>query len=233
MKNIQLTVIFFFLSFSLFAQISISEKQALQDLYTSTNGDSWNTSWDLNQPISQWNGVTITNNKVTNIKLLFNNLDGEIPESIGNLTHLETLELSFNKLEGSLPLEIGSLKNLSILALHGNNLSGNIPITIGNLSKLTQLHLSSNQLVGEVPTTVVNLKNLEIFNVFDNDLSGNIPTKLVNSKNLKQLLIAENNFNKTNNFPTQLLSNGASIDLQDPYIIPKSKDIIAIESEEN
>ncbi|MCF6306821.1 MAG: Two component regulator three Y domain protein [Flavobacteriaceae bacterium] len=232
MKNIQLTIVFTFLSFSLFAQISTSEKQALQDLYTSTNGNSWNTTWDLNQPVSDWHGVTIKDDKVIIISLLFNNLEGTIPNSIGQLTNLENLELSFNKLEGTIPSEIGNLKSLKVLAFNGNNLFGSIPTTIGNLSSLNQLHLSSNQLTGTIPQSVTKLEYLEILNVFDNDLSGEIPSDLAHSKNLKQLIVAENNLKVTNDFSIELLSHGASLDLEQQFIIPETKEVIAIESEE-
>ena len=232
MKRIQLTFALLFLSFTAFSQISLSEEQALHDLYTSTNGDQWKNSWDLNTPISEWNGITIKNNKVIGIRLLFNNLEGELPNSIGQLKHLESLELSFNKLKGSIPSEIGNLKKLRILAFNGNNLTGYIPTSIGNLSSLTQLHISSNHLIGELPSTVTNLKYLEVLNVFDNDLSGSIPKGLVNSKNLKQVMVAENNFEDTAIFSTELLSNGASINLKQPFVVPETKEVIAIESED-
>jgi len=232
MKKLQLTIVFSLLSLSIIAQISNSEKQALEDLYTSTNGSSWNASWDLNQPVSDWQGVTIKDDKVISISLLFNNLEGTIPSSIGQLTNLEKLELSFNKLEGTLPTEIGNLKNLKILAFNGNNLSGKIPNSIGNISSLNQLHLSSNQLTGEIPQSVTKLEYLEILNVFDNDLSGEIPSELAYSKNLKQLLVAENNLVVTREFSIELLSHGASVDLKQQYFIPKTKEVIAIESEE-
>lgn len=232
MKNIQLTIIFSLLSLSIFAQISLSEKQALQDLYVSTNGEQWNKSWDLNQPVDQWNGITIKNDKVIGISLMFNNMEGELPISLSNLKDLEVLELSFNKLEGKLPSELGSLKKLKILAFNGNNLTGNIPSNIGDLTVLTQLHLSSNQLTGQIPESIVKLEYLEILNVFDNDLSGNIPTQLANSRNLKQLMVAENNLKSSVEFSQTLLSNGASLDLNTPYVVPVTKDVIAIETED-
>ena len=232
MKHIQLTIVFCLLSFSIFSQISNQEKQALQDLYFSTNGDQWNNSWDINQPVSEWNGVTIKNDKVISLSLLFNDLEGNLPSSIGQLKHLEILELSFNKLEGQLPTELGNLSKLKVLAFNGNNLTGNIPSSIGNLSSLSQLHLSSNHLTGEIPESVAKLEYLEVLNVFDNDMSGKIPSELAQSRNLKQLVVAENNFEASNEFSTALLSNGASIDLEKPFIVPENKDVIAIETEE-
>ncbi|MFK5983785.1 MAG: Two component regulator three Y domain protein [Flavobacteriaceae bacterium] len=232
MKTIQLTFIFSLLSLSIIAQISNSEKQALQDLYTSTNGDSWNTSWDLNQPVSDWQGVTIKDDKVISISLLFNNMEGKLPSSLSQLKYLEVLELSFNKLEGSIPSELGKLNKLKILAFNGNNLTGEIPSSIGNLFSLNQLHLSSNQLSGKIPQSVTNLEYLEILNVFDNNLSGEIPSELAYSKNLKQLLIAENNLEATNEFSVEVLSNGASVDLEQQFVIPETNGVIAIETEE-
>ncbi len=232
MKNIQLIIVFSLLSLSLFAQISLSEKQALQDLYTSTNGDQWNNSWDLNQPVNQWQGLTIKDDKVTGISLMFNNLEGELPKSLNKLKYLEVIELSFNKLEGYIPTELVDLKKVKVLAFNGNNLTGNIPSNIGDLSDLTQLHLSSNQLSGEIPQSIVNLEHLEILNVFDNNLSGNIPSQLANSKSLEQLLVAENNLVCTKNLSESILSHGAKLDLSNPFIIPDNKDIIAIETED-
>ncbi len=232
MKNIKLTIAFSLLSLTLFAQISTSEKQALQDLYTSTNGDQWNNSWDLNQPVDQWNGLTIKNDKVISISLMFNNMEGKLPGSLNQLKYLEVLELSFNKLEGSIPSKLGDLKKLNILAFNGNNLTGKIPSTIGDLRDLTQLHLSSNQLSGKIPESITNLEYLEILNVFDNNLTGKIPSELANSRNLKQLLVAENNLESTKEFSQTLLSNGASIDLNTPYVVPNNKDVIAIETED-
>ena len=80
-KLISLTL--FLLAFSSIAigQISDSEKNALIDIYTSTNGNEWNTSWDLDKEVSNWHGVTISNNTVTGINLIMNNLNGSIPKS--------------------------------------------------------------------------------------------------------------------------------------------------------
>ncbi len=78
----------------------------------------------------------------------------------------------------------------------------------------------------------IDLEYLEILNVFDNDLSGKIPSQLANSINLKQLLVAENNFADTKEFSKSLLSNGAKLDLTNPYVVTENKGVIAIETED-
>jgi len=214
-------------------QISSSEKQILIDLYTATNGENWTNSWDLNTAVTNWHGIQIEDNKVTGISLLFNNMSGELPSSLGSLENLKVLELSFNQLHGSIPAKLSELENLKILAVNGNDLTGEIPASFGNLTNLIQLHLSSNKLTGEIPESLVKLTNLEVLNVFDNNLSGKIPSNLASSKNLKELTVAENNFVATNEFSALILSNGALLDLKaPPTIIPRNQHIIAIETEE-
>ncbi|RDK87042.1 leucine-rich repeat domain-containing protein [Marinirhabdus gelatinilytica] len=233
MKSTLITSFFLFFTVIATANVSEAEKEALLDLYVATQGDQWIQSWDLNTPVTNWQGITVENDRVTGISLLFNNLNGELPASIGNLTHLRTLELSFNKIEGNLPTTIGNLKNLQTLALNGNALVGEIPSSVGNLTNLKQLHLSSNQLSGNVPSEINNLTALEVFNVFDNQLVGALPVQLANNSNLKELMIAENKFTNTEIFSMVLMSNSGTLDLQKSSIVPSAKTVIAIETSED
>lgn len=183
------------ITFSATSQISSSEKQALLDLYHSTNGAKWSTSWDLEKPEENWFGVEIKNNTVVSIDLGFNNLKGEIPQSIGNLKNLQSLKLFFNQINGSLPAEIGYLENLKVLDLNSNAISGNIPSEIGNLVHLKELLLSSNNFTGTLPSAIGNLEQLETLVLFDNHLYGDFPIAIASMKNLNELIIASNNFN--------------------------------------
>ncbi|QNJ98995.1 leucine-rich repeat domain-containing protein [Constantimarinum furrinae] len=218
----------------LFAQVPATEKQALLDLYVDTQGDQWINTWDLNEAVADWHGVTVENDHVVSISLLFNNLNGKLPASLGNLSKLRILELSFNKLNGEIPAQLGQLSNLEVLALNANGLSGTIPETLGALSKLKQLHMSSNKLTGTVPASLGNLTAVEVFNVFDNDLKGSLPAELASNNNLRELMIAENDFVNTEIFSVVLLSNsGSGLNLKSPSLSPQAKTIIAIESPED
>ncbi|HAT63459.1 MAG TPA: hypothetical protein DCS66_02505 [Flavobacteriaceae bacterium] len=233
MKKLTLTIYLLLISVSLFAQIPESELNALKDLYQTTQGDQWKLSWPMNEPVTQWEGVTITNNHVTEVRMLFNNLNGEIPSSINQLTHLKVLELSFNNISGELPESLGDITTLEVLALNGNFIEGSIPASFGNLSGLKHLHLSSNKLSGEIPNSINNLENLEVFNVFQNNLSGDLPIELSRSRMIKEFIVAKNNFKNTSQISKVLLSHSAVVYLDENTLYSTGKPVIAIESSDD
>ncbi len=231
MKNLLLTCCLMLFCGMAIAQVSATEKQALIDLYNATQGDHWNTKWNLKKDVATWHGVTVADDHVTGISLLFNNLEGTLPASIGALTHLRVLELSFNKLSGTLPESLGNLRKLETLAFNGNMLGGTIPSSLGKLGNLKNLHLSSNSFTGTVPTELGKLKKLEVFNVFDNQLTGSLPVAIAKNIKLKELIVAENKFENTETISIILLStSGTGLDLSVPNVTNTSQPIIATET---
>jgi len=166
------------------AQVNVQDSLALVDLYNSTNGQNWScihTNWLTKKPVSTWEGITVTNRRVTAIRMC--GLEGHIPSSIGNLTNLRTLDLSLSYgLSGNIPVEIGKLRKLNYLDLSYNLLS-NIPSSIGNLVNLTHLSLSNNQFSGNIPFGIGNLMNLRYLNLNSNQFT-NIPSFIGNLVNL-------------------------------------------------
>ena len=121
-----------------------TDREALIALYHATDGPNWrnNTNWLSDAPVSEWHGV-ITDNSGGVIELILrgNQLSGEIPAELGNLTNLEGLELAENELSGEIPPELSSLSNLRALFLGTNQLSGEIPPEVGSLANLWGLFL--------------------------------------------------------------------------------------------
>ncbi|MCA6533890.1 MAG: leucine-rich repeat domain-containing protein [Pseudanabaena sp. M176S2SP2A07QC] len=111
-------------------------------------------------------------NKVTYLNLANTSLDF-FPKSIGQLTHLASLDLSGNRLT-RLPESIGQLTNLTSLDLSANQLTS-LPDTIGQLTNLTSLELSYNQLAS-LPKSIGQLTHLASL-----DLSVNRLTRLPES----------------------------------------------------
>jgi len=82
-----------------------------------------------------------------------NQLTGEIPPWIGNLTNLNYLNLSYNELSGEIPSEIGNLTNLEYLYLDINELTGIIPEEICNQGDNIP-NVGSNQLCPPYPDCI-------------------------------------------------------------------------------
>ncbi|XP_047310381.1 receptor-like protein 56 isoform X2 [Impatiens glandulifera] len=92
-----------------------------------------------------------------------------------SLELMSGLDLSCNNLEGEIPNGLGNLSSIHVLNLSHNWLSGPIPQTFSNLKQIESLDLSHNNLSGEIPSNLVNLNFLETFSVAYNNLSGRLP----------------------------------------------------------
>ena len=102
----------------------------------------------------------------------YNQLTGDIPPELGNLTSLRELYLSNNQLSGAIPPELGNL-TVRVLDLSNNQLKGEIPE--GLVGYKTQFHLevlrlSANPLSGALPRGLMYLYALESFYYDDTDL---------------------------------------------------------------
>ena len=84
-------------------------------------------NWSAETAVTGWEGVTVTGDRITKVKLDDENLTGTIPQALGNLPELTHLDLSDNSLTGSIPRELTYLDNLQVLRLSGNSLTGCIP----------------------------------------------------------------------------------------------------------
>lgn len=173
-----------------------TDRDILIALYDATNGDNWtnNTNWCTNAPLSEWYGVTLdySQERVQYIHLSYNNLVGSIPEEIGNLTELYTLDLSGNTLTGEIPSSIGNMHILGYLYLNNNQLTGSIPQEIGNLSDLRACYIYENQLMGNIPSKFGNLINLEYCYLFGNQLTGEVPETLSRLTKLQAMDFSDN-----------------------------------------
>lgn len=171
------------------------ESEALVRLFEATGGSSWNLSdnWLSDRPVGEWFGVTTdSDGRVTELRLRYNILKGELPPELGNLTELQVLSLGGTGLSGEIPREVGNLTNLVELWLWGNELSGEIPPELGNLANLEVLDLNGNMLEGEIPPELGALSGLKQLRLWENELSGEIPPELGNLTSLESLGLSWN-----------------------------------------
>ena len=187
-------------------EIPITECEALVNFYNQTNGTTWqkNTGWNENDTPCQWWGITCENGYVTKLYLENNNLTGPLPDSLGQLNHLQELSLSGNQLSGFIPDSFEHLIRLQVLHLSSNRLNGSIPNSLGNLRNLQGLYLNNNQLQGSVPESLGNLDQLQNLSLNNNQLNATLPDSLGNLTRLQGLDLSHNQI--TGSLPRSLVN---------------------------
>ena len=112
-----------------------ADSLALRELYLALDGPNWNDNdtW-LNGPISSWTGVVLEAQemsvegqtfkalRVVKLSLSEMGLMGSLPDDIGALTALKTLDMSSNDIQGTIPAGFANLVNLEIAYLDDNEL---------------------------------------------------------------------------------------------------------------
>mmetsp|Transcript_22242 Transcript_22242/g.33624 ORF Transcript_22242/g.33624 Transcript_22242/m.33624 type:complete len:833 (-) Transcript_22242:391-2889(-) len=129
-------------------------------------------------------------------------LASTIPTEIGNLTALEAFDAEFNFLTGSIPLELSRVESLESLNLNYNFLSGTVPGEFAFLQRLTFLDLGFNYLTGSVPPELGFLLQLEVLNLGDNSLQGRIPNDFLGLSSIRKMRFERNRL--TGTIPKQL-----------------------------
>jgi len=134
-KTLLISIFLIFSASTSYTQVLEQDSLALVAFYNSTDGPNWNnnSNW-LTGPVSTWYGVTVEGNRVIELKFYSdNNLNGFIPEEIGDLNELVKLVISNNpNLTGVLSGAIGQLISLVGIGIGNCSLTGTIPNTISD-----------------------------------------------------------------------------------------------------
>jgi Leucine-rich repeat (LRR) protein len=124
---------------------------------------------------------------LTSLNLSGNRLKA-LPGWLSNLTNLTELDLGDNRLN-TLPEWLGDLTNLTVLALSHNPFSA-LPEWLGDLTNLTDLNLYGCQLK-TLPDILGDLTNLTTLNLHGNQLTV-LPRELENLTDLTKLYLRNN-----------------------------------------
>ena len=124
------------------------------------------------------------------LNLSRNLLSGPLPQEIGGLENVVTIDLSHNLLSGQIPNSIKGCKSLEKLLMGNNRFSGLIPKALGDVKGLEMLDLSLNQLSGSIPNDFQKLQGLKYLNLSFNDLEGVVPKDVF--KNISSVYLEGN-----------------------------------------
>ncbi|XRA97605.1 leucine-rich repeat protein [Pycnococcus provasolii] len=173
------------------------EADALREFYEQCNGPRWNNNygWLKGTPCGSttgaWHGVRCVGGRVTELKLVFNNVGCMYHElNITMLTRLYELryvDLGHNLMSGTIPADIDKLRSLEALVLTQNNLDGTLPHALAKLP-LKALDLSFNKLTGSLPESWGAMPKLEHMLLSDNaKIIGPLPSSWESMRMLRTL----------------------------------------------
>ena len=184
------------------AAIPSAERQALIDIYNSSNGAGWayrinwrkpdNTDFSSAGSECTWYGVVCdaAGAHVTGLQLSANLLSGRLPASLSALTAIMSIDVAGNAgLGGPLP-SLAGLTHLQDFDAHLNSHTGPLP-SLNGLAALRNFRVYGNQLSGALPD-MTGLANLEQFLAYDNQLSGALPASLADLTHLAEFNVANN-----------------------------------------
>ncbi|GMN43450.1 hypothetical protein TIFTF001_012651 [Ficus carica] len=133
------------------------------------------------------------------VNLASNYLSGSVPRE-WTLTNLERLVISVNNLSGEIPGYLGDITTIRSLSMESNLFSGTVPSELGKLVNLVLLQISSNNFTGRMPD-FASLKQLQRLEMEASSLEGLIPPGLSVLSNLVQLRKSDLNSESSSDFP--------------------------------
>ncbi|KAI5422863.1 hypothetical protein KIW84_046044 [Lathyrus oleraceus] len=176
---------------------SVSERhfyceKALEDIAISLGKKDWNFDID---PCSNKPDITNSNNNVTCdcsvsgdnfchviwMELWNNQMSGNLPPELGNLTQIQTLGISSNYFSGELPATLAKLTTLLEFRIEDNQFSGKIPDYIQNWTSITKLMIQGSGLKGPIPSGISRLRNLTDLRISDLEGPEDAPMPQLNS----------------------------------------------------
>ncbi|KAM3327888.1 hypothetical protein P3S68_033350 [Capsicum galapagoense] len=95
------------------------------------------------------------------------------------ISYMSGVDLSCNQLSGEIPKELSNLTEIHALNLSHNHLTGVIPSEFSNFQNIESLDLSYNNLTGSIPTQLLKLTTLDVFTVAHTILTGRTPQRSV------------------------------------------------------
>lgn len=145
----------------------------------------------------------------------FCNVNGTIPDKIGDLTNLTTLYFFQGNLSGTIPQSISKLTKLNGLSFDKNKLSGSVDV-LNNFTTLSYLVISNNNFSGKLPSNIFNNPFSKYgINLNNNNFTGFVPIEI---KNVSPDVNLSNNCLKITETVASSIKNKKNINLDNNNI---------------
>lgn len=189
----------------------------MQDLYDATNGHNWydNSGWNSGNMSLADNPVGLTieerggelrivrldMQKIKNDPNKWgpsdgNNMEGTLPESVGNLTECEYFNIKQNRFVGELPdtwANMGELKWLSIGGqrhdLDIESKSGNTNDHRGGDGAYGKEFEETNEFTGPLPASIGDMQKIEVIEIRRQFLTGTLPAHWGNATTIRGIFL--------------------------------------------
>ncbi|XP_057523661.1 leucine-rich repeat receptor protein kinase HPCA1-like isoform X2 [Amaranthus tricolor] len=147
-----------------------------------------------------------------------NQLNGNIPDSLGLVRTLEVIRLDRNFFSGPMPQNLSMLTRMSELYLANNNLSGPIP-DLSGMNLLTYVDLSNNSFnKAAAPQWFETLLDLTTLIMENTGLESHISTALLSLPHLESVILSSNQLNGTLEISASVSSSLRLLDLRNNSI---------------
>ncbi|PVD51553.1 hypothetical protein DC498_14105 [Terrimonas sp.] len=158
---------------SICAQVNTSDSLSLVQFYSRTGGMAWSQQYNwLTGPVASWQGVTLTGDRVTELRLPGNGLTGNnFGGALNQLSMLEVIDLSDNQLSGNIPDTFYFSLNLAEVNFSHNNFTGKFPKSLSTRNSLIKADVSYNQLSGKIPEGLCSLSGMQELKLNNNSFT--------------------------------------------------------------
>ncbi|XP_030448295.2 receptor-like protein kinase 5 [Syzygium oleosum] len=177
------------------SQIQDQEQQVLLKLRQSWQDPSSLAHWIASNSSSHytWPEITCQNGSITELNLVFLNINYSIPPIICDLKNLTKLNVSNNNIPGEFPTVLYNCSELVYLDLSQNYFEGPIPSDIDRMANLQVLILAATSFSFDVPASIARLRRLRILHLYMSEYNGTYPEEIFGLSNLEELRLEYNN----------------------------------------
>ena len=123
-----------------------------------------------------------------------NGLEGEMPNSIGQLGRLEELHLDNNLMIGELPSALSNCRSLKYITLRNNSFMGDLSRVNFTQMDLRTADFSVNKFNGTIPESIYACSNLVALRLAYNNFHGQFSPRIANLRSLSFLSVTNNSF---------------------------------------